>query len=260
MTSQRCKTAYKEIAGFPIPTEPIRYVSGPNGDYRYKTSFHDIIHANLIALVPNIEMGYYKGHTTEEIEDWIKNTKTYAFSIYQNIKRRCEFQARKLEYMKQHAERSKELDTEKLQTLPEDIIRYIYGFILPETRITLYLARYPTYAATLKRLTSTNLKKYLHHINNTYMMNSVFEYNPDRRSCIANTPTFYVSFSKKSDGVKQLTDLFNVLRNPIPKKQECVRYFENHALKLLMSMIYVSNYKPSLRKNPKRPKPTEEQT
>jgi len=152
------QNTYNEIAGYPIPTEPIRYVRAPDGDYRYKSTFHDLIYTNLTAIVPNIEMGYYKGHTTEEIEEWIKITKTYVHALYRTINRKCNAQARKLEYMKQQAERASKLDTEKLQNLPEDIIRYIYGFLLPETRMTLYIARYPTYALTLERLTSTNLK------------------------------------------------------------------------------------------------------
>lgn len=255
------QTTYAEIEKYPIPKEVIRYVKPPNSDYRYKSTFHDIIQANLTALVPNIELGYHYNHTRQDIEKWIDITEEYARLLYRNVKRKCIAQKRKLENMKTHEQRSRELDINKLLRLPEDIIRCIYEFLLPETRITLLVTRYPTYAKSLEKLTSDNLKKYLKNILQKYIFGPVFEYNPefpDRRSCcITITPTVYVSFSKKSDGVKQITNLFDTINNPIPKTPECYRYYKNHALKLLISMIYVSNYKPNLRKNPKRPKPTE---
>jgi hypothetical protein len=255
------QNTYKEIEKYPIPKEVIRYINPPNRDYKYKSTFHDIIQANLTALVPNIELGYHYNHTTEDIEKWIDKTEEYARLLYRNVKRKCAAQKRKLEKMKTHEQRTRELDINKLMCLPDDMIRCIYEFLMPETRITLLVTRYPTYVKSLEMLTSDNLKKYLKDILQKYIFGPVFEYNPefpDRQSCcITNRPTFYVSFSKKSDGVKQITNLFDTINNPIPKKQEYVRYYKNHALKLLMSMIYVSNYKPSLRKNPKRPKPTE---
>lgn len=259
------QNVYTEIEKCPIPKEVIRYVKPPNSDYRYKSTFHDIIHANLTALVPNIELGYHYNHTTEDIEKWIDNTEEYASLLYQNVISKCAAQKQKLEKMKTHEQRTRELDINKLLRLPEDMIRCIYEFLMPETRITLLVTRYPTYAKSLEKLTSDNLKKYLKDILQKYIFGPVFEYNPafpDRKSCCitnTSTPSFYVSFSKKSDGVSQITNLFNTINNPIPKTPECYRYYKTYALKLLISMIYVSHYKPSLRKNPKQPKPATEQ-
>jgi hypothetical protein len=75
--------------------------------------------------------------------------------------------------------------------------------------------------------------------------------NPDRRTCITNFKPFYLTYSKKEDGIKQIVELFNVVRNAIPKTTEFHRYYQNYALRLLQSIIYVGN-KTSLRKNPKR--------
>jgi hypothetical protein len=260
-TDKNCKTSFQELQEYPVPKEPIRYPRNTDiteTNYRYKSTFHDLIHINMVALVPNIELGYYNNHTSEEIEEWINKTKDYVNIVCRNIKKKCDLQMCKLIRLRQFEQRIKDLDMYHLNTLPEDIIRYIHGFLLPETRITLLLARYPTYPRTLEKITSENLKKYLKHINVTYN-NKVFEYdlrNPDRRTCITNFKPFYLTYSKKEDGIKQITDLFDVIRNAIPKTQEYHRYYQYYALRLLQSIIYVCK-KTSLRRNPKRPSPNE---
>lgn len=260
-TDKNCKNTFLELQHYPIPKEPIRYPRNTDlteTNYAYKSTFHDLIHINMRALVPNIEMGYYYNHPTQEIEEWIKKTKDYIDLLRRNIKKKCDVQMCKLIRLRQLEQRTKDLDVARFDKLPEDIIRYIHEFLMPETKITLLLARYPTYPKTLEKITSENLKKYLHHINGTYRQ-TVFEYDlrqPDRRSCITNIKPFYLSYSKKQDAIKQITELFDTIRNAIPKTQEFHRYYQNYALRLLQSMIYVGN-KTSLRKNPKRPRPNE---
>jgi hypothetical protein len=257
-TDKNCKNTFLELQHYPIPKEPIRYPRNTDlteTNYAYKSTFHDLIHINMRALVPNIEMGYYYNHPTQEIEEWIKKTKDYIDLLRRNIKKKCDVQMCKLIRLRQLEQRTKDLDVARFDKLPEDIIRYIHEFLMPETKITLLLARYPIYPKTLEKITSENLKKYLHHINGTYRQ-TVFEYDlrqPDRRSCITNIKPFYLSYSKKQDAIKQITELFDTIRNAIPKTQEFHRYYQNYALRLLQSMIYVGN-KTSLRKNPKRPR------
>jgi hypothetical protein len=263
-TDKNCKNTFLELQHYPIPKEPIRYPRNTDlteTNYAYKSTFHDLIHINMRALVPNIEMGYYYNHPTQEIEEWIKKTKDYIDLLRRNIKKKCDVQMCKLIRLRQLEQRTKDLDVARFDKLPEDIIRYIHEFLMPETKITLLLARYPTYPKTLEKITSENLKKYLHHINGTYRQ-TVFEYDlrqPDRRSCITNIKPFYLSYSKKQDAIKQIVDLFDTIRNAIPKTQEFHRYYQNYALRLLQSMIYVGN-KTSLRKNPKRPRQQTEPT
>jgi len=263
-TDKNCNNSFQELQKYPIPKEPIRYPRNTDlteTNHSYRSTFHDLIHLNMRALVPNIEMGYYHNHTTEQIEEWINKTKEYTNIIYRNIRKKCDVQICKLIRIRQQEQRIKDLNMKQLDKLPEDIIRYISEFLMPETKITLLLARYPTYARTLEKITSDNLKKYLHCINNNYRQ-KVFEFDlrqPDRRTCIQNIQPFYVTYSKKQDAIKQIVDLFDKIRNAIPKTQEFHRYYQNYALRLLQSMIYVGN-KTSLRRNPKRtrqqPEPT----
>jgi hypothetical protein len=223
-TDKNCNNSFQELQKYPIPKEPIRYPRNTDlteTNHSYRSTFHDLIHLNMRALVPNIEMGYYHNHTTEQIEEWINKTKEYTNIIYRNIRKKCDVQICKLIRIRQQEQRIKDLNMKQLDKLPEDIIRYISEFLMPETKITLLLARYPTYARTLEKITSDNLKKYLHCINNNYRQ-KVFEFDlrqPDRRTCIQNIQPFYVTYSKKQDAIKQIVDLFDKIRNAIPKTQ-----------------------------------------
>lgn len=256
-TDKNCKNRFQELQQYPIPKDPIRYPRNTDIteiNYAYKSTFHDLIHINMTALVPNIEMGYYHNYTTEEIEEWINKTKEYTNMVCRNIKKKCDVQICKIIRMRQQEYRIKELNMKNIKTLPEDIIRYIYGFLMPETKITLLLARYPIYPKTLEKITSENLKKYLHCINSNYRP-KVYEYDmrqPERHTCVTNTQPFYLTYSKKQDAIKQIVDLFDKIRNAIPKSQEFHKYYQNYALRLLQSMIYVGNNL-KLRKNTKNP-------
>jgi len=262
-TDKVCRDSYKDISKYPIPGDPIRYprVQDANTNqyqYNYKSNFHDIIHLNMQALVPNIELGLYNSHTHDDIETWINNTKAYIKLLNDNIQHKCNKKLKTLNLIKKQAELSDKLDVNTVNTLPDEIINHIYGYLLPETRIKLLLGRYPEYSKTLQKLTNENLKKYLRCIQQTYM-NKVFDYNmrfPDRQSCIPKRPDLYLSFSRKQDGIDQLKTLLEAIRNAIPKTEDCNRYFQNYALKLLQSMIYISIYKnKELSKNKKRTTP-----
>jgi hypothetical protein len=258
-TDRLCRSIYKDITLFPIPKEPIRYPKIEDQPetlniYRYTSTIHDLIYTNMKALIPNIEMGYYYEHSTNDIELWIKTTKTYMDLLNRNMQKKCDIQQKKLNYLREQEAKSEKLSIEKLNQLPEDIINTIYQYLLPETKTKLLIVRYPEIKKALEKITSENLKKYLNHVNNTYMQ-KIFQYNnkyPDRFTCIKKTPTFYLSFSKKEDGVKQITTLFDTLQKAIPKTPEYNRYFQDYAYQLLRSMIYIGYYKPNLRKNPKK--------
>lgn len=259
-TDKVCRDSYKEISKYPIPGDPIRYprIQDPdtnNSRYNYRSNFHDILHINMQALVPNIDLGLYNNHTHDDIETWINNTKAYIKLLNDNIQHKCNKKLKTLNLIKKQAELSDKLDVNNINSLPDEIINNIYGYLLPETRIKLLLGKYPEYSKNLQKLTNENLKKYLRSIQQTYM-NKVFDYNtrfPDRQSCILKRPDLYLSFSKKQDGIDQLKTLLETIRNAIPKTEDCNRYFQNYALRLLQSMIYISIYKnKELSKNKKR--------
>lgn len=259
-TDKACKDSYKQISNYPFPCEPIRYprlldTNTQQYQFNHKSTFHDLIHANMQAIVPSIELGLYYARTHEDIEYWIHDTKAYIKMLNDNIQHKCNKKLKSLKLIKKQTELSKNLDVNKFIQLPDEIINHIHGFLLPETRIELLLARHPIYLKGLEKLTSENLKKYLRCIQATYM-NKAFEYdsrNPERHTCIGRKPDLLISFSKKQAGVEQLQNILTIIRNAVPKTQEFHRYYQKWALRLLQSMVYIGTYKISdLKKNKKQ--------
>lgn len=258
-----CKKTYTLLTKYPIPKDPIRYPFNQDPSIGYMSSFHDLLIANMTALVPNIDIGYHtQAHTPEELEQWIQTTKDYMYLLTRNIRKKCDIQLKKLNNIENQKHKSRELNMPRVQELPDDIIRHIYGFLLPETRIELYLAKYPLYAQAVEKMTSQNLKKYVIHIHKTYY-ETVFNYNgqiPERRSCLQRHPRYLISYSNKRQAVKQIVTLFDLMRDAIPRTTACHKYFQNNALKILKSMIYVGVYRGAQLKRNQKPANNHSQT
>ena len=244
-----CQNAYNKLTVFPIAQEPIRYPIpfSTNFDYvrRYKSSINDIILANSLAIIPNIDMGYHCGkHSPADLVQWIKDTKEYMNVINIYMQQKCDDQLIKFNNIENQKTETKKFNIEKINKLPEDMVNYIYEYLLPETKIELILARHPTYEKTLEKMTSANLKKYISVIHSKYYK-QMYSYNskfPNRSTCLPNIIRYLLSFSKKSDAINQIKLMIEMCRNAIPRTPEDYRYFQTIALKLLKSVIYVGYY------------------
>jgi len=237
-----CKTLYEKIDGYPKYCSPIRY---PKPSFSNRVTFHDMILSNMNALVPSVDMAIYTRYDQSEIELWINKTKEYANAINQNIQNKCDGQLSKIRAIKEREQKSKDFDMKKMDNLPEDIIRYVHDFLLPETRIQLLIARYPFYMTNLNKITCVNLKKYLACVYSKYVKtamcyNSKFQ---DRYLCITDFTGFSVNFARKEIGLDQLSNVFHALTTAIPKTPGYHRYFQKKALKLLQSLIYIGVYR-----------------
>jgi hypothetical protein len=237
-----CKKLYDMIHNYPKASLPIRY---PKSSSKFGTTFHDLISANINELVPNIDMAIHSGYQHNDIENWVKKTIEYVNALNTSIQNKCDTQMTKLNLIKQHEIRSKELDMKRVDNLPDDLIRYIHEFLLPETRIQLLLTRYPTYLLSLNKITCFNLKKYLgcvykHYVKHPLCYNPKF---PERHTCIQNYPGFRLNFTKKEDGINQLIQIFNALQTAIPKTPQFRRYYQKKTLKFLQSLIFISIHK-----------------
>jgi hypothetical protein len=254
-----CKKTYNILTKYPIPRDPIRYPFNTDPAIGYRSNFHDLLLANMTALVPNIDIGYHtRDHSADDLKQWIQTTKDYMYILNRNIRKKCEVQLKKLTNIENQKQKSRELNMVLVQNLPDDIIRHIHGFLLPETRIELFLAKYPLYAKAIEKITSQNLKKYVVHIYKTYY-EMVFNYNgqiPERRSCLQRHPKYLISYSNKRQAVDQITILFDLMRDAIPRTPVYHRYFQTHALKILKSMIYVGIYRGEQLKRNRKPTAT----
>jgi hypothetical protein len=251
-----CRKNYAKIASYPKESEIIRYPKLAPGT---SSTFNDIITQNMKVLIPNIELGKHNNYSEVEIETWIKNTKEYMYSINNMLQNKCNKQLTKLKAIQEQRRRSESFDMEKMERLPEDMIRCIYEFLMPETRMKLLLVRYPFYMNNLSRITAKNLKTYLACIEKNYVKQAI-RYNdkyPDRYSCTVNKPQFYCSFTRKETALSQIQNVFETLRTALPKTPSLHRYFQRKALRLLRSLIYISMYKiDKVRRNKKAQQPT----
>lgn len=242
-TDKTCLTLYKEIEKYPKPSLPIRYPNKPHSSST--TSFHDLISCNLNALVPNIDMALQGRYKQTEIELWINTTEAYMNELHENMLNKCHKQLVKLKAIKQQEENCRKLDMERIDRLPDDLIRYIHEFLLPETRIQILLIKHPFYINDLNRITCSNLKKYLACVQEKYVRTAL-SYNskfPERNTCVDAYTGFSGRFTKKEDGLKEFSKIFDTLLNAIPKTPSFHRYFQKKAMRFLQSLIYIGYYR-----------------
>jgi hypothetical protein len=247
ITDAQLVKTYNIIKTYPIPTEPIRYPRPVPGDYRYQCTINDVLCANMNAIVPNIDIGVHKGtYTIEDLAKWIKITKKYFSNLNVHIQEKCDKQMKKLILIEELKEKTRVLNLKKLDRLPEDMIRYIYEFLMPETKIKFLLFKYPDYETALQKMTNNNLKTYLKDVVYKNYIAPISSYNaPERQrvKCLQNELRFVLSFTNKKNYTDQIQTVFLEYCGAIPRTLDDNYYFQSRALRLLQSIIYVAYYK-----------------
>ena len=153
---------YENLQNYPIIKDPERY---PKRKTPTDTiTPHNMIIANLANLVPNLTIGYEMNMEANQLIEWVNASKSYVEKINKDFQEKCERRIKKIIRIEEHKERAKQLDMNKLNKLPEDIIRYIHDFLLPETRLVLLRARYPNLNANIMKLKLPQLKKFSENI------------------------------------------------------------------------------------------------
>jgi hypothetical protein len=238
---------YETLQNYPILKEPVRYPKRktPNDTIRP----HDMIIANLANLVPNLTIGYQMNMEANQLIDWVTASKNYAEKINKEFQEKCERRMKKIIRIEEHKERAKQLDMNKLDRLPEDIIRYIHDFLLPETRIVLLRARYPNLNANIMKLKLPQLKCFSANIQ-TKIYNPMMRYidKNDRRRCLPDG--FYARFSvtKKQNFLDNIEKFMGTCERAVAHNESDHRYFQRKTLRILRSLIYVAKTKQVLDK------------
>ncbi len=132
----------------------------------------------------------------------------------------------------------------KITILPDDMIRTIYSYLLPETKIHILLQNYPNKYNTLKLLTVPNLKHFYKQI--VYIRYSAIEsynYNdrPFRVGLMPDYNTILCNPRNKTEYIDEIDRLLQSFRNPRPISNEIYTFFQMRALRLLQSIIFVGN-------------------
>jgi hypothetical protein len=249
---------YDFLKTYPIQNEPIRYPKSimDQENRRDISSMNDLLVTNMMALVPNIDIGIHKNSYSEnDLTKWIQMTKLYFNNLNILVQKKCDNEMQKLKGIEDLKIKTKVLDLNKVDQLPEDIIRYIYGFLTPESRMDILLCKYPNYITDLQQLTNNHLKIYLrsgiyeNYIRPIYSYTSI---NRHRAKCLQKEIRIAITFTNKKNYTDQIQMVFDEYKRAIPRTPDDNFYFKSGALRLLQSIIYIGQYKGNtLRRNKK---------
>ena len=230
--------AFNQLSKYPIPQVPMRFEPSPHG----------VINANLHNLVPNVDYGYHNNRMTpDEISNWILDTQNYLNILYNEYSKKNDEQLRKQHYIEDQKIKCSQLDMELVEVLPDDIVRFIHGFLLPETRLILLEARYPNIAKDLTKLRTVKLLNFQKQtiIKHYYTPLWTSNYNRNVRymRCLPHGFTISQAFKNKKLCIETIIQLLNAFKNAEPLIPGSYEYFHKKALRMMMSMIYISKHK-----------------
>ena len=258
---------YKSLVTYPITKEVNRFPK--QTEKTIDPPFHLLLQTNLDLLVPNIDVGYQMDMERDRMFEWIITAKEYVNKLNEEFQQRCNKKTQKIIDVEQHKERTKTFDMKTMDRLPEDIIRYIHDFLMPETRIQLLRARYPNLDANIMKLKVPILKGLLKNIETkiyTPMMNTLYKYN--RHRCLPKG--FYIRFGylHKPDCMNKINKFIGTCETAVAHSPSDYRYFQRKALRMLKALVYLAKrkqvldkpYAPELEPPPQVKKPRKSRT
>lgn len=237
---QSLRDIHNELLEYPIFNEPNRNPIDTTQPFVRGGTYHDLITVNLMSLVPNTDIGYHAEKTPDEMIRWITLARNYSRELNDEFQKQCDAQLKNLMEIENQKTRCQDLTMDSINKyLPDDVIRIIYDFLLPETKIQYFLAKYPLYQTIVtNKLNTKQLNRLLRvSYDRFYMVIS-----PKRRQCLTNFYTLYRGLTRyinKTTTTSALNTLFNTLRTAQPNTPENHRYFQTMTLKLLKIMIYL---------------------
>jgi len=239
---QTLEQIYSTLVKYPVTKDVIRYPKVT--DKTIQPIFHDLISVNIMCLVPNIDIGYQMNMESEQLIDWIKTAKNYVYQLTAEFQKKCNVKLQKVVYTEKYKERSRVFNIDKMNMLPEDIIRHIYGYLMPETRIKLLRARYPALDSNIMKLKVPILKTILEVIRTRdYLpvMNNLYKYNIHR--CLPQGIYIKFGFTNKENCMKTINKLIGTYESAVAHTPQDYHYFQKKALKILSKLVYFAKIK-----------------
>lgn len=248
MENSKNVTLYEKMEQYPI-NKAVLYNAPPIKEpmtdimprYRRLTN-NEIVYYNLMSIQPNIDMGVHNNYTFTELHEWVNTSREYIEDLANTYKTLCDVEEKHLNNIIDQRKKCKALQIDNISKLPEDLIRYIKMFLLPETQIELYEACNPHLDDMLSKLTVARLKKfYKEQIIPKYYND--FMTSPWKRWIFTNSlkpNNVHISPTTKPEYVKEIKNVLHLLHNVIPHTAEIYNYCQMRGLKLIKSIIYVS--------------------
>ena len=228
---------YDKIAKYPLPDHIITYRPYNSRIGSKRTSFDDLIYLNLKELIPNVRLGLYHKHNTEDIKQWIQMTKSYGDKVNEQFQEYCNEKLLQVEQIERVNQQTSRFDHTQVKKLPLDIQERIQSYLMPETRIIILEDKYKTLRTDMKKWKVDQLKIFLKNVvcdvyepkcYENYTMKSL----PDRE-------TIYKSCTNKDQYIREIFKLYDLFKKVVPKSDEKYCYYWGNALKLLTSILYV---------------------
>jgi hypothetical protein len=253
MSADDSQISFHALSHFPLPSKPIFGI--PRDELMQQIpTIDDIIKYNLHSMVPHVDLGLHNDrHTPDEIQEWIEMAKLYGSAIINRFYHNIFLQERKLQYILRQRDSCLALSIPRVKRLPYDMVRYIRGFLLPETRILYYLDEYTNIGDLVKRMPNECLKRFYRAV----VYKQYFEGSNNFRSNYRNYPSCLpANFSIRLNppNKKGYSDEINYLiasfRNTAPFTPESYMHFQTRALRLIQSVVYIAvHLKPWLSKS-----------
>lgn len=238
--SHNITTVFNEFNSFPISKFPV--LNNPYNTSR-RTTIDDIIQCNLNSIMPNVDIGLFQNTLNyDEILQWIETSKKYMNTIHQEYIQKCILQEAKLHNIIAQKKQCELLDINRVCQLPDDIIRIIYSYVLPETKIVFLLEKYPNKYGLLKLLSVYSLKTFYKNViyPNYFSYHSFRHKNVYyRKYLLPDFNNIRVNPRNKTEYIEEIDHLLQNFRNPLPYSNEIYHFFQLRAYRLLKSIIYV---------------------
>lgn len=256
MTTEILIHRYEKLKKYPNINPPNRYPKpyNQNRERGYIAEYHDLIFANSVNLIPNIDIGYQQNLTPEKLEQWLSNAKSYFNSINRYLHQKCDEQYKHYLETENQKASSINLNIENVQALPDEIIHKIHSYLLPETRIILLKEKYPSYMKSIiLKLRNDELKQILSKIIEKKYYKEIYK-STEHRSCFTSDLDIRFTFKNKDSFSKITNKLLDTYMNTPAKTPELYQYFQKVALKLLQFLVYNGAYqeKPKPVKAPRK--------
>lgn len=257
MIANDTQPLFQALTYFPLPFKPIFGIPLDERMIRPTAIFtiDDIITYNLQSMVPNVDLGLHNGvHPPDEIQEWIEMAKLYGSTLIKRFYHHILVQERKLQFIIRQRNSCLALDVHRVQRLPYDMVRYIRGFLLPETRILYYLDKYTNIGDLVKRMPNEFLKRFYRAV----VYKQYFEGSRHSRfssyrnypSCLPANFSIRLNPPNKTGYSAEINYLIAAFRNTTPFTPESYRFFQHRALRLIQSVVYIAvHLKPWLSKS-----------
>ena len=256
MTTEKLINRYEKLKKYPNINPPNRYPKpyNQNRERGYIAEYHDLIFANSVNLIPNIDIGYQHNLTPEKLEQWLSNAKSYFNSINRYLHEKCDEQYKHYLEIEKQKTSSINLNMEYVQALPDDLIHKIHSYLLPETRIILLTTKYPDYMKSLiQKQKNDKLKKILHNvIEKKYYRDT--NKSQQRRECFPNGIDIRFTFKNKESFAIITNKLLDTFMKAPAKTPDLYQEYQKIALRLLQFLVYNGAYqeKPKPIKTPRK--------